>query len=131
MTPEAVSPEPATGRLEYVCAGHPYPLLRRASGDLVELGRGGLPLGIRLDVEPAIGEATLAPGDLLVLYTDGVPEEVGPSGESFGFERLEELVRRGGPAQALHDRILAELERFRAGAQVLDDRSLVVVERVG
>jgi len=123
--------DPATGRLEYVCAGHPFPLLRRLDGAVEELGLGSLPLGMRADVEPALGEATIGPGDLLVLYTDGVPEELSPDGEAFGFDRVRSLVAHGGRAQALHDRLAAEMERHRGDERVHDDRSLVVVERLG
>lgn len=123
--------DPAAGRLEYVCAGHPYPYLRRVDGAVEELGRGSLPLGIRTEVEPALGETTMGPGDLLVLYTDGVPEELSPTGESFGFDRVRSLVHRGGTARSLHDRLVDEMERHRGEERVHDDRSLVVVERLG
>ncbi len=121
--------DPPTGRLEYVCAGHPYPLLRRASGAVEELGRGAPPLGMRVELEPQLGETVVAAGDLLVLYTDGAPEELAPTGEAFGFDRLRQVVGAGGEVAALHGRLVAELEAFRGTEPLHDDRSLVVVGR--
>ncbi len=84
--------EPATGELEYVCAGHPFPLLRRRDGTLEELGEGGFPLGLRRDLVIRRGRAKMEPGDLLVLYTDGVAECVDGEGRAFGFDRLRGTV---------------------------------------
>ena len=120
---------PATGQLEYVCAGHPFPLLRRASGEVEELGRGGLPLGIRGVVELARAQVTLAPHDLLVLYSDGLPEAVNVTGEAFGFERLRTLIRTEAEPQAIHDRFLRALTTHIAGEPLTDDVSIVVVAR--
>lgn len=121
--------EPESGRLRFVCAGHPFPLLRRADGEILELGVGCLPLGIRLGLEFEAHEVEIEPGDCLVLYTDGVVETLSPSGESFGFERLPAAVASGGTSQAVHDRVLSQVEAFRQGEPVLDDLSLVVITR--
>jgi serine phosphatase RsbU (regulator of sigma subunit) len=121
--------EPESGRLRFVCAGHPFPLLRRADGEILELGVGCLPLGIRLELEFEALEVEIEPGDCLVLYTDGVVETLSPSGESFGFERLPAAVASGGTSQAVHDRVLSQVEAFRQGEPVLDDLSLVVITR--
>jgi serine phosphatase RsbU (regulator of sigma subunit) len=123
--------EPATGRLRFVCAGHPFPLLRRAGGEIFELGKGCLPLGIRFELELEAHEVEIAPGDALTLYTDGVVETVSPSGETFGFERLSAALAPGGTSRAIHDRVLHEVEAFRQGEPVLDDCSLVVITRYG
>jgi sigma-B regulation protein RsbU (phosphoserine phosphatase) len=120
---------PATGRLEYVCAGHPFPLLRHPTGDLEELGRGGLPLGIRETVELPRAEVTLASGDLLVLYSDGLPESVNAAGDAFGFERLRSLLRSEAEPQAIHDRLVRALVAHLAGEPLTDDVSIVVVSR--
>jgi len=121
--------EPATGRLRFVCAGHPFPLLRRAGGEILELGKGCLPLGIRFELELENHEVEIAPGDALTLYTDGVVETVSPSGETFGFERLSVALAPGGSSRAIHDRVLAQVEAFRQDEPVLDDLSLVVISR--
>lgn len=121
---------PATGALEYVCAGHPFPLLRRASGDIEELGRGSLPLGIRdaVDISPA--RIALAAGDLLLLYSDGLPEAVNTAGQAFGYDTLRDLLRAEGSPQAVHDRVLGALRRHVAEEPLKDDVSVVVVLRV-
>jgi hypothetical protein len=121
--------DPATGRLDYLCAGHPFPLLRRATGGVEELGRGGLPLGLRprLEAEPAA--TALAPGDVLLLYTDGLPEALDGAGRAFGFERLTALVAQGGGAAAVHDRVSTALGAHLRDSALADDVSLVAVER--
>jgi sigma-B regulation protein RsbU (phosphoserine phosphatase) len=83
-----------SGVLRYVNAGHPPPLLLR-SGRLVRELSGGrrMPLGIE-DPCDEIGEESLEPGDHLLIYTDGVTEAHGTSGELFGVDRLVELAER-------------------------------------
>ena len=121
--------EPQSGRLQFVCAGHPFPLLRRADGEIIELGTGSLPLGIRMELALERYEAVIKPGDTLLLYTDGVVETLEPGGESYGFDRLREGLAPGGASQAIHDRVLRELDRFRGDEPVYDDCSLVVIAR--
>ncbi len=122
--------DPRSGRLELALAGHPYPMLRRATGEVVELGRGSLPLGIYRMVEPYLGSVDLAPGDLLAVFSDGLPEALDTTGESFGFDRLQGAVAAGGDARAVHDRVLADLASFEGDRPADDDRSLVVLRRV-
>lgn len=121
--------EPQTGRLDFVSAGHPFPLLRRASGELIRLGMGSYPLGVRENLRLATDSVELAASDLLVLYSDGIPEAVNKDGESFSYERLQHSVEPGGTAQAVHDRLLADLAEFEGDEPPLDDRSLVVIQR--
>ena len=118
--------EPATGRLDFVIAGHPFPIVRRAGGRIEELGSGGLPLGLRraADLQPLT--VTLDPDDVLVLYTDGLPEAVdGPNGEAFGFDRLKRLLTAAGSPAVLHDRILIDFDRHVANEPLADDLTLV------
>ncbi len=122
--------DPSTGHMDYLCAGHPFPLLRRAGGQVIELGRGALPLGIRPTIEPRPDTVTLEPGDLLLLYSDGLAEQIrGAGGEAFGFDRVRDLVQAGGSAEELHRRIVAAFDAFLGEAPRGDDVSLVVVER--
>ena len=122
---------PADGDLVSVCAGHPFPLLRRAAGRLEELGRGGLPLGVRDDLAPEPQAVTLGPGDLLVLYTDGLAEAVNAQAEAFGYERIADLTRPGGTPQEVHDRILAAFDAHVGEEPLLDDLTLLVIARDG
>lgn len=121
--------EPDSGHLRFVCGGHPFPLLRRADGGITELGIGALPLGIRMEHELQLHEAVVAPGDTLLLFTDGVVETLDGAGESFGFERLRRGLAPGGSSEGIHDRVLGELDGFRGDEPVYDDCSLVVINR--
>ena len=121
--------EPATVELDFVCAGHPFPLLRRADGRIEELGVGGLPLGMRTDRVFEARRTAIEPGDILLLYTDGIAETLDPAGESFGFDRLQDGLAPGGASRSVHDRVLRDLDRFRGEEPVYDDCSLVVVTR--
>lgn len=121
--------EPATGGLEYVCAGHPFPLLRRTGGAIEEAGAGSFPVGLRDRLTPVLGSLTLEPGDLLVLFSDGLFEAVDHAGQAFGFERLRaELASATGASEA-HARIQAAFARHVGEEPLADDLTLVVVER--
>ncbi|MEM8964664.1 MAG: PP2C family protein-serine/threonine phosphatase [Acidobacteriota bacterium] len=134
--------EPESGRFDYACAGHPFPFLRRANGQVEELGSGSLPLGMRAQLDIPTGQTVIEPGDLLVLYTDGLPEAIGgPRGaegsniETFGFHRLQNLVAAVPPARTedspkrLHDQILQAVSVHRRGMPLADDLTLMVVAR--
>ncbi len=122
--------EPATGRLAYVCAGHPFPLLRRAAGEILELGTGSFPLGIRAEVDASSAETTLNPGDLLVLYSDGLPEAASPAGETFGYDALRTLLQQPAGPQTIHDRLRRALDAHVAGEPLRDDVTVVVIARM-
>jgi len=121
--------DPESGRLDYICAGHPFPLLRREDGSIDELGTGSFPLGIRADLPLEIATTEMQRGELLVMVSDGIPEAVNASGEAFGFERLRALVREGGRPSAVHGRIMDEFSRFMGDERPQDDRTLVVLAR--
>ncbi len=121
--------DPPSGRVEHRNAGHPFPLLRRAGGEIVELGAGSMPLGIRSAPELLTEAVTLERGDLLMLYSDGLPEALSASGEAFGFERLRQLLAPGGQAQEVLDRVLAAFDAHVGREPLHDDLTLVVVAR--
>ncbi len=123
--------DPQSGRFQYVCAGHPFPFLRRRDGEILKLGTGAYPLGLRPQVKLSEAEVTVQPGDTLVLFTDGIPEALGTQGSAFGFDRLQALLAQPGSPQEVHDRILASLAHFEGDSSPLDDRSLVVIRRDG
>lgn len=123
--------EPGTGKMEYVCAGHPYPLLRRADGRIEELGCGGFPLGLRDSMTWVPHETALEPGDLLVLYTDGLPEAVdSQGGTAFGYERIRAALELGGTPQEVHDRILSAFDRHMGDDPLRDDLTIEVIARL-
>jgi len=81
-------------------------------------------------LRPAV-EFEMAPGDILVLLTDGIFEYVGPDGDMYGRQRVEQLVRRchREPASALADLLLADLREFARGAAQQDDITIVLLKR--
>jgi len=121
--------DPHTGSMEYACAGHPFPLLRRHDGSIEELGLGGLPLGVRRDLEFSSSQVWLDPGDTLVLYSDGLPEAVDLHGQTFGYERLHQLVAESLAPHAIHERVLSAFDAHRGDHPLEDDFSLVVLGR--
>lgn len=122
---------PETGEMEYVCAGHPFPLLRRADGSVEELGCGGFPLGIREPLEVVRKTVRLNPGDLLLLYTDGLPEALDAEGKAaFGYERIQTVMELGGSPQTVHDGLLRSFDRHVGGESLRDDLTLVVIARL-
>lgn len=93
--------EPARGLLSYTAAGHPAPLLRRASGQVEALpARQGMPLGVHADLVWEAASVALEPGDTVVLYTDGLVERRGAS--------LDEVLQR--VLAALGDASAADLD---------------------
>ncbi len=121
--------DPARRQLTYACAGHNPPRLRRDSeGTLASLDNvQSLPLGI--DAGQVYEESTvvLRPGDVLVLYTDGITEAANPAGELFGLSRLDQILsRRPGSANQLLNEVLTAVEQFTAGHPAADDRTLLV-----
>jgi len=120
-----------THTLHYVNAGHNPPLLFRENGALESLHTGGLILGFDPTIRYAQKEVTLARGDLLLLYTDGVTEAPSPDDEEFGEERLSEIVRRDGQASAadIAQRIRDGVDAFTRGADAFDDFTLCVIRR--
>jgi sigma-B regulation protein RsbU (phosphoserine phosphatase) len=125
--------EPASGRFSYVNCGHEPPLLVRTHGDLEELSYSGPVLGVFEGADYQAHEVVLAPGDTLVLHTDGVGEARSPSGELFGAERLAAIVQvaRRRPAAKLADEVVSQVRTFTATQSFADDFTLVIVKRCG
>ncbi len=120
---------PATGELVYTNAGHNAPLLWRAAGTLERLDVGGLPLGIQNECAYQCGSTILRPGDMLVIFTDGVVEAVNERGEEYEESRLIPLVQRcaGMGAQGLVDSLTFELKVFGGQASQHDDITCMAV----
>jgi sigma-B regulation protein RsbU (phosphoserine phosphatase) len=130
---------PATGRLVYGNAGHcrPYRFGAANSEGVQELVLAGIPLGIYGDQTWEQAEVQLEPGDVLVLYTDGITEARNGQGALFGEERLVESVTakldstgsRRPSAQEIQDAILADVHRFAGDVPQSDDIALAVLIR--
>jgi sigma-B regulation protein RsbU (phosphoserine phosphatase) len=124
--------EPAAGRLRYANAGHNPGLLLRRSGAVEQLAATGPPLGLLPGAQYGAAEVTLAAGDLLLLYTDGITEAANPEGEELSLPRLIEACQRhrGEALRELALRIERELDRFVLGVPFDDDRTFVMVRRL-
>ncbi len=120
----------ADGAFHAVHAGHCPSLIRRADGRVEELPSNGLPLGILPQARYTDTGGILAPGELLILYTDGITEAEDASGEELGVERFKAMVAGvgGGGADAACSEILEQVSRYSGGSPT-DDVTLVVVER--
>ena len=124
--------DPATGELVFTNAGHNPPLLVRASGGFEELKGGGMILGILPMAKYQESHAKFEPGDVLVLFSDGVTEAANPRGEEFGEQRLAELVAslHGRPSAEIVDAVHAAVAAYTEGAPAADDITVVVARRV-
>ena len=115
--------------LTYIRAGHNVPILRRASGEIQRLEEGDLPLGINPGAPFPAGSATLAPGDLLVIFTDGVIEAVNERDEEFGEPRLLDVLRAGsaGTAAATLARLTSAVDAFVGLTRQHDDITWLIL----
>lgn len=117
--------------LTYANAGHHYPYhLDGRTGQLSSLVPSVYPLGVRKDVDYPVRQQTLSQGDVLIFYSDGMVESKNWEGEEFGFERLEEAIKRHQhlPAASMRDRILAELATFCGTQRAEDDQTIVIIK---
>jgi serine phosphatase RsbU (regulator of sigma subunit) len=114
-------------RLRYANCGHLSGLLLRRDGALERLEATAYVLGLFEEWDCAVAERRLEPGDLFVLYTDGVTEAFDEAGEEFGEERLIEALRRGRelPPQAMLASIVDDVRRFSPQEQ-RDDITMIV-----
>jgi sigma-B regulation protein RsbU (phosphoserine phosphatase) len=117
--------------LRYVNAGHPRPVIFETStGQFRTLDDGGMLLGILPMQEYPIGETRLAPGDILVLYTDGIVEAENQHGEFFRIERLQESIRRNArkSAREIYHYILKDMYLFQDERFNKDDVTLIILK---
>jgi phosphoserine phosphatase RsbU/P len=119
-----------SGRVRVLNAGHMPPLLLRGTS-IVEMPRGSFALGLLKDVTFTEQHVELDPGDLLIVYSDGLTEAMNAAGDFFGEERLLALAPSlaRDPAEQVGGRLLAAVEAFVSDAPRHDDLSLVVLKR--
>jgi DNA-binding NarL/FixJ family response regulator len=133
MTLFVAALDPRDGHMEWVNAGHQPALLYHRSGGAVErLAATGLVLGVVRDADyPGGAPCALAPGDVLLGYTDGATDARRPDGARFGDERLADSLRRhaGAPPAPLLDAIRADLLDWTGGRPLEDDLTLVAMGR--
>jgi sigma-B regulation protein RsbU (phosphoserine phosphatase) len=124
--------DPTTRALAYLGAGHNAPILRRASGQLERLEASTLPLGIDPDTRYECGSTTLAPGDLLVIFTDGMVEAVNEKEEDFGESRLLQALQASPATTAAQTLkyLMGAVDAFVGQARQHDDVTCLIL-RVG
>ena len=118
-----------SGHLRYANAGHNLPYVATADG-VTELRARGMPLGAMPGMTYEENEAYLAPGDSILLHSDGLVEAHNPQGEMFDFPRLQEIVKSSSGSEHLIDECLTELREFVGSDwEQEDDITLVMLQR--
>jgi len=124
--------DPLTHRLTIAAAGHPSPLIHRADGrvEVLECPGAGPPLGVRADASYEPTGFDLDPGDVVILFSDGVDEALDLQRRAFGVDRLKSVIAQtqGGPAE-VGEAVLAALRDHMAGRSQVDDITIVCFGR--
>lgn len=121
--------DPHSGRLQYANAGHDLPY-QQHKGDVTELHATGMPLGLMPGMAYEEKETTLAPGETVLFYSDGLVEAHNVAREMFGFPRLEALLKEESKGTPLIDYLLGELATFTGPTwEQEDDVTLVTLQR--
>lgn len=124
--------DPTTHTVRYANAGHNRPLMRRADGRVEQLDKGNFVLGFLPNQTYQEAHCNLAPGDTLLIYSDGLTEAMNAHREQFGEARLENLLQTHGdaPATSLLDRLLEAVQQHTGSAPQTDDITLLLVKRL-
>ncbi|HZQ20974.1 MAG TPA: PP2C family protein-serine/threonine phosphatase [Terriglobales bacterium] len=122
----------ATRRFSYVNAGHNNPILRRSSGTIERLDTGGLPLGIQPDAHYDAGEVTLAPGDWLAIFTDGLVEAENQFAAEYGEDGLLAAINvgAGSTPEILLQQIIANVNKFVGTTPQHDDITCMLIRAI-
>ncbi|MCJ7578340.1 MAG: serine/threonine-protein phosphatase, partial [candidate division Zixibacteria bacterium] len=120
-----------TGEFTYVNAGHNPPVVVRQDGTFERLTKGGMVLGISSDSEFETDSITLKPGDLLLLYTDGLTEAGLPEIEPLGEENVMDLLIRfrEKSTDSIVESIIKEVEKSTKGILQTDDMAIILLKR--
>ena len=120
-----------TGEGAIALAGHPLPILLRADGAIEHLSPDGLPVGMFPEAAYRAQRFRLAPGDRLILYSDGVTECRNPTGALFGDEQFEAVAAAAGSlsSKALTTLLAERLGEWQGQSHFEDDISVLVLER--
>lgn len=124
-----------SGKFTHINAGHMPLMVRKADGSIVEIGEAeiGCPLGVMEDYPYDVIEYVLAPGEMAVIYTDGVSEAMNPNSDLYGMERIREIVAgcNSGSAAELGKTLREDVRRHAAGRDQNDDITMMVFGRKG
>ena len=124
--------DPATGQLTYANGGHNLPVIVHADGSSDILpGTDGIALAVLPGADYEQRSITIAPGDSVIFYTDGVTEAVNVEGEEFGMERLSAVFAAGGApdCQSATQAVLDAVKDFAGEAPQFDDITCMVLHR--
>jgi phosphoserine phosphatase RsbU/P len=124
--------DPIRRTVDYINAGHNNPILRHASGQIERLDVGGLPFGILPEVNYESATVTLAPGDWLIIFTDGLVEAENARQEEYGEPRLLNALEAGKlvePGEMLK-RLMAEVDLFVGNTPQHDDITCMLLKAV-
>lgn len=124
--------DPVRRTFDYINAGHNNPILRRAGGQIERLDVGGLPFGIQPEVQYPSATVTLAPGDWLIIFTDGLVEAVNARQEEYGEPRVMSVIEAGkaDEPETMLKRLMAELDLFVGTTPQHDDVTCMLVKAV-
>lgn len=124
--------DPATGAIVYASAGHMPAYIFGAAGELkAVLKATGIPLAVLPDGDfPAVLAPSLEPGELMLLFTDGIVEAHGPEGKLFGLNRVFDVVRshQQGTARQIVDQLYGAVRGFCGAQTQLDDMTAIVIK---
>jgi sigma-B regulation protein RsbU (phosphoserine phosphatase) len=125
--------DPSSGQCAYVNGGHNDGILLRRDGSVTLLATTGLPVGLFARADYEEGRTAMEPGDLLLLYSDGVTEADDVSEEEFGMDRTIDVLRahRDEPASAIVDHMIHAIDEFAGAAPQHDDITLMALKRTG
>jgi len=122
--------DPVRRTLDYINAGHNNPILRRAGGQIERLDVGGLPIGILADAQYQQASVTIAPGDWLIIFTDGLIEAENARQEEYGEAQVLRVIEgacAAKPAEMLN-RLMAGLDLFVGNTPQHDDVTCMLLK---
>lgn len=120
-----------TNEIEYASAGHPPMLIWRAEEKKIELVKTKTdPIGVERSTEYETLHLTVKPGDVIILYTDGVLEALNSEGKQYGLERLSDFISRnsGASAKDLSNKIKADIREFCGSERQHDDQTILLMK---
>jgi sigma-B regulation protein RsbU (phosphoserine phosphatase) len=120
--------QPRERLLKMANAGGCLPLIWR-KGEVLKPRVEGVPIGLLEDLDYEELDIVLEPGDLVMLYSDGVEDQTNPEGKEFSRARVIKLLKKHAsqPPKAIADAVIAALDEHRAGTSISDDQSVVIL----
>ncbi len=124
--------ERRAGRLTLCNAGAEPPFLHRR-GEIVKLKAEGVPIGLLEDRQYEEVVHSTEPGDTILLFSDGVEDQLNPPGEEYSRARVVRMLKKhgGAPAKAIADAFFADLDAYREDTPITDDQTVVVLRVLG